>query len=220
MTAARNRPYQRRRQRPVAILVSVLAVLALTSWTVVLINASGGSGVAACPVPNPPVGEVLDPDALAAVPPIAADAVPVRVLNAGGQRGQASLVAAQLGDLGFTNVEPGNDPFFPNEDMECYGQLRFGPAGEGAASTLSLVMPCAELVRDGRQDATVDLSVGTGFGDFNPVRAARDIVDQLAEPTGGSAGAANADPEGAGAAPTPPAVDPELVEEAREAAAC
>ena len=44
--------------------------------------------------------------------------------------------------------------------MECYGQLRFGAAGEAAASTLTLVMPCAELVRDGRADAAVDLSRG------------------------------------------------------------
>jgi hypothetical protein len=126
-------------------------------------------------------------------------------------------VAAQLRDLGFSVQGTGNDPLFPQENLECYGQIRFGAAGEAAASTLTLVMPCAELVRDGRQDAGVDMSVGTGFGDFNPGRAARDALDQLTEPGGGSDGAANADPHAADPAPTQPAIDPELVKEARDA---
>jgi hypothetical protein len=217
MTAARIRPYQRRRRGPVLVVVSVLAVLAVATWTVVLVNASGPSGAASCPVPDPPAGEVLASGTLDEVPPAPPSAVQVRVLNAGGQRGQASLVAAQLGDLGFSVGETGNDPLFPAEDMECYGQLRFGPAGDAAASTLTLVMPCAELVRDGRQDGTVDVSVGTAFGDFNPGRAARDALDQLAEPGGGSDGSANADPNAADAAPAPATVNPELVEEARSA---
>ncbi len=217
MTAARIRPYQRRRRGPVLVVVSVLAVLAIATWSVVLVNASGPSGAASCPVPNPPAGEVLATGALDDVPPVPPSAVQVRVLNAGGQRGQASLVAAQLRDLGFAVKGTGNDPLFPKENLECYGQLRFGAAGEAAASTLTLVMPCAELVRDGRQDAGVDISVGTGFGDFNPGRAARDALDQLTEPGGGSDGAANADPNAADAAPTQPTVNPELVEEARDA---
>jgi LytR cell envelope-related transcriptional attenuator len=218
MATARNRPYQRRRRAPVLIVVSALAVVAIITWTTVLINASGPSGAHSCPVPATPVGEVLDNDALEGIAPIPPTAVPVRVLNAGGQRGQASLVAAQLGDLGFpVAADPGNDPLFPEGDMECYGQLRFGAAGEAAASTLTLVMPCAELVRDGRTDAAVDVSVGTGFGDFNPGRAARDALDQLIEPGGGTDGAANADPNAAEAAPAPPTVDPELLEEARSA---
>jgi hypothetical protein len=219
MTPARTRPYQRRRRTPVIVVVSVLAVLAIATWSVVLTNAAGPSGADSCPVHDPPAGEVLAAGTLDEVAPVPPSTVRTRVLNAGGQRGQASLVAAQLGDLGISVTETGNDPLFPAEDLECYGQLRFGPAGEGAASTLSLVMPCAELVRDGRQDDTVDVSVGTAFGDFNPARAARDALDQLAEPGGGSDGAANADPNAAEAAPalTPTTVDPELVEEARSA---
>lgn len=218
MTAARTRPYQRRRRGPVLVLVSVLAVAAIATWTVVLTGAGSPSGASSCPVPEPPAGEVLADGALDAVPPVPPGSVQVRVLNAGGQRGQASLIAAQLGDLGFSvAADPGNDPLFPEEDMECYGQLRFGPGGEAAASTLSLVMPCAELVRDGRQDATVDVSIGTAFGDFNPGRAARDVLDQLAEPAGGSDGSANADPNAADAAPAPAPVDPTLVAEARDA---
>jgi hypothetical protein len=217
--ARRTRPYQRRRRGPVAVLVSVLAVAAIATWTMVFVNASGPSGPASCPSVDPSPGEVLEAGALDEVAPLAPAAVRVRVLNAGGQRGQANLVAAQLGDLGFAEAaRPDNDPFYPQEDMECFGQLRFGAAGEAAASILAVVLPCAELVRDGRPDDTVDLAVGTAFGDLNPSRAQRDVLDELASPDGGSDGAANADPNAADAptAPPRPAVDPDLLEEARD----
>ncbi|HLU54934.1 MAG TPA: envelope integrity protein Cei [Pseudonocardia sp.] len=217
MTAARTRPYQRRRKGPVLVVVGVLAVLATITWTVVLVNAGGAASATTCPVSEPPAGEVLADGALDQVAPIPPAAVQVQVLNASGQRGQASLVAAQLGDLGFAVQGTDNDPLFPDGNMECYGQLRFGPEGEAAASTLTLVMPCAELVRDGRQGPAVDVSVGTGFGDLNPGRSARDALDQLAEPGGGTDGAVNADPDAPAAAPAPPTVDPELVQQARDA---
>jgi len=216
MAAARTRPYQRRRRGPVLVVVSVLAAAALVTWTTVLISAAGPSGAASCPAPATPAGQVLERDALDAVPPVPPAAVRVQVLNAGGQRGQASLVAAQLDDLGFATTEPANDPLYPEGNMECYGQLRFGTGGEAAASTLSLVLPCAELVRDGREDDTVDVAVGTAFGDFNPATAARDALDQLTEPSGGSDGSANADPA-ATDSPAPPTVDPALLAEARDA---
>ncbi|OLT15488.1 hypothetical protein BJF78_02120 [Pseudonocardia sp. CNS-139] len=216
--ARRSRPYQRRRRGPVLVLVAFLAVVAVATWTTVFVNAGGPSGAASCPVAEPAPGEVLDSGALDEVPPVAPASVRVRVLNAGGQRGQANLVAAQLGDLGFGEAAPpDNDPFYPREDMECFGQLRFGPAGEAAAGTLALVLPCAELVRDARADDTVDVAVGTGFGDLNPSRAQRDVLDELANPGGGSDGAANADPNAAEAPPPPtsPVIDPDLLAEAR-----
>jgi LytR cell envelope-related transcriptional attenuator len=218
MTAARIRPYQRRRRAPLLVVVTVLAVAASTTWSFVLLGAAGPSGAQPCPVPTTPAGEVLEASALDEVAPAPPASVPVRVLNAGGQRGQASLVAAQLGDLGFpAAAEPGSDPLFPDGNMECFGQLRFGPAGEAAASTLRLVLPCAELVRDGRTDPSIEVSIGTAFGDFNPTRAARDALDQLTEPTNGTDGSANADPNAADAAPAAPTLDPQLVSEARGA---
>ena len=192
----RNRPYQRRRRGPVLLVVAVLAVAVAVTWTTVLIKTGGATGVAACPSPaaGPVPGEVLPASALANVAPVPPPAVKVRVLNAGGQRGQANLVAAQLGDLGFPEAAPpDNDPYYADADMECVGQLRFGPAGEGAARTLTLVLPCTELVRDERTDDTVDIAVGTGFRDVNPPRAVRNALDEIG--TGeGSDGSANADP--------------------------
>ncbi|MGI9002180.1 MAG: envelope integrity protein Cei [Pseudonocardia sp.] len=218
-TARPRRTYRRRRQSPVLIVVTVLAMATVVTWTTVLVNASGPAGPASCPAPTqgPSPGESLESDALDEVAPLPPSAVRVRVLNASGQRGQANLVAAQFGDLGFVEeAPPDNDPFYPEGNMECAGQVRFGPAGESAASTLTLVLPCAELVRDGRTDDTVDVSVGTGFGDANPDRAARDALDQLAAPAGGTDGAGNADPVGTDGAPAPaPAVDPAVLAAAR-----
>jgi hypothetical protein len=115
-------------------------------------------------------------------------------------------VAAQFGDFGFAEAAPPtNDPLFPDGNMECTGQVRFGPAGEAGASTVALLLPCAELVRDARTDDTVDVSVGTAFGDLNPVRAARDALDELSAGSSGEGGAAG----------PPPPVDPGVLAEAR-----
>lgn len=205
---------RRRRRGPIIAVVSVLAVIAAITWTTVLVGAGGPAGPQSCPVPAAGVadgaalGESLESGALDAVPPAPPGQVAVRVLNAGGQRGQANLVAAELGDLGFTAAgAPDNDPFFPDGDMECFGQVRFGPAGEAAASTLALVLPCADLVRDGRAEATVDVSVGTGFADVNPPRPVRDVLESLGAPSPADDGAA-------AEAPTPP--DPAVLAQARD----
>ncbi|GAA4704705.1 envelope integrity protein Cei [Pseudonocardia yuanmonensis] len=208
------RPYQRRRTRPVAITVAALAVAALVTWTIVFFNSAAESGLAACNTPAAgSAGNVLDSDALAAAAPAPPAAVRATVLNAGGQRGQANLVAAQLGDLGFGEArQPDNDPLYPNGDLECHGQLRFGQAGEGAAATLQLVLPCLELVRDERGDDSVDVAVGSGFTDVNPGRSVRDALEQLGAPGSGETG------EGQQVAA--PQLDPQVLAEARDTASC
>ena len=125
-----------------------------------------------------------------------------RVFNAGDQRGQGNLVSAQLGDLQFgESASPDNDPQYPDGDLDCIGQLRFGPAGQSAAETLALVMPCVELIRDERSEPDVDVVVGAAFSDVSPGRAARDVLDELSAP--------------AGANGRPAAVDPATLEQAR-----
>ncbi len=217
----RNRPYQRRRRGPVLAMVAVLLVAVAVTWTTVLIKGGSADGTVACPLPaaGPAPGEVLRAAVLANVPPIPPSTVKVRVFNAGGQRGQANLVAAQLGDLGFAQAAPPtNDTFFPDGDMVCKGQLRFGQAGLAAASSVALVVPCAELVRDARGDNTVDVVVGTACGDINPGRAVLDALDELGASGCGKTGSVNADPA-AGNVPPPatPVVDPATLAEARQA---
>ena len=218
---ARVPPYRRRRRTPWVVVVSVLAVAAVATWTTVLVGASSSSAATSCPAAagGAVPGQVVEPSVLDAVAPVPPSAARVRVLNAGGQRGQANLVAAQLGDLGFPEAAPpDNDPFYPDGDMECVGQLRFGQAGEGAARTLTLVLPCTELVRDDRSDDTVDVAVGTGFRDVTPPRAVRNALDQIGT-GGGTDGSANANPAGpAASGGTPPGVDPTVLETARNAA--
>jgi hypothetical protein len=223
LTDVGARPYQRRRRGPILVLIAVVAVAAIVTWTTVFVTSRAGSGPAACPSPKDgkPIGEVLPSAALDATPPVPASGVAIRVFNAGGQRGQALLVAAQLKEWGFGEAAaPNNDPRYPDGDMDCVGQLRFGPAGQAAASTLTLVLPCVELVRDGRTDPSVDVSVGTAFGELNPRRFASGlaVLEQLADPAQGGTGATNADPDAQGEqAPTPPAADPALLQKARAA---
>lgn len=215
--ARTDRPYQRRRKAPLVALLAVLGLLAVAIWTSVLFGlgiAAGGSGSCPPSTAGLPSGQPLAADALDLVAPAAPGTVRVRVLNAGGQRGQANLVAAQFTELGFAQADPpDNDPYFPDGNMDCLGQVRFGPAGDAAASTVALMLPCAELVRDGRADDTVDVAVGTVFGDLNPVRAARDVLEQLSEP--GTDGRANVDPTtGEDLPPTAPTADPATLAEA------
>lgn len=127
-------------------------------------------------------GTNLDNDALDNVAPAEPGGVKVRVLNAGGQRGQAGLVTLALKQLGFQPAAaPGNDPFYPKGQLRCDGQIRFGPDGAAAARTLSLVDPCAQLVRDDRQDATVDFAIGTMFHDATPNKAAGTVLERLSD---------------------------------------
>lgn len=206
--------YRRRTARPVTVLVGVLLVAVIVTWTVVLTNASDAAPGSVCPRPTvaggQAVGEPQSSDALDEVAPAAPAAVRIRVLNGGGQRGQANLVASQLGDLGFTEAaDPSNDPFYPNGDLLCRGNIRYGPAGAAAARTVSLVLPCVPLVLDGRADDTVDVAVGASFGDVNPSKAANEALDQLGSPSGQTDAAENAPL-------ATPSVDPELLAKARD----
>jgi hypothetical protein len=189
------RPYERRRRRPIVITSAVLAAVLVVTWTVVLSTASEGPSSTNCSAPTSgslPGSEITrtELDGVSAAAPRDAR---FQVLNAGGQRGQANLVSAQLRDLEFGEASsPGNDPAFPDGDLGCIGQLRFGPDGEAAAAALTLALPCVELIRDDRRGSVVDIVIGTAFTDVAPGRGARDALDQLASP--GNEGGARADP--------------------------
>jgi hypothetical protein len=223
---ARRPVHYRRRRRPLPAiaLIVVLAAVATIVWIRTLESADKkpdtacnppAAGAATTAVSGQPAadrGTLLPPDALNSVEPLPPDAVKVRVLNANGQRGQAGLVAAQLtSDLGFTKAgEPGNDPVYPAWDMSCLGQIRFGANGDAAARTLSLVVPCAELVRDARPDDTVDLALGQKFEELRPTSAAKEVLRRLTE-----LAARPTDPNG-GQQAAPATVDPALIASARE----
>ncbi|CCH29117.1 envelope integrity protein Cei [Actinosynnema sp. NPDC047251] len=192
--------YRKRRPVPALVLFVVLAVTAVVVWNRVLADAGDVDAAIRCNTPGsapstaaPPeggaapagtpaaMGSVLGHDALDRTEPVPAGSVQFRVFNASTQRNQAKFVATTLTELGFKQAgEPGNDPVYPAQDMTCRGQLRFGAPGAGAARTLSLIEPCLELVRDERQDATVDIAVGKKFSEVKPNHDARKVLDQLA----------------------------------------
>ncbi|MGI8816896.1 MAG: envelope integrity protein Cei [Pseudonocardia sp.] len=204
----RTTAYQRRTARPVAVLVSVLAVVAIVTWSVVLLNTADGPTGSVCPPPAQASGSAVDRAELDQTPPVSPNTVRIRVLNGGGQRGQANLVASQLGELGFTEAaEPINDPIYPDNNLTCRGNIRFGSTGAAAARTVGLVLPCVTLVRDGRADDSVDVAIGTLFGEVNPGKPARDALEQLAGPGGQDA---------AGDTPATPSADPDLLVKAAE----
>lgn len=210
-------PYRRRSARPVAVLLGVLTVLVVVTWTTVFGNAREAPSGTVCPAPSaapagqPQIGAPQPSTALDQTAPVAPATVRIRVLNGGGQRGQANLVASQLGDLGFTEAaDPINDPFYPNGNLNCRGNLRYGPNGAAAARTVSLVLPCLALIKDNRPDDSVDVAVGVLFGEINASKAAKEALRQLGSPGG------QALTDGTGTAPTP-TVDPALLTRARAA---
>ncbi len=171
--------YRRRHLLPMGLLVLVLAVASLLTWIVVFANSTATS-VTSCNAPASGGGTVESRTALDATPAAPPADTAVRVLNGAGQRGSAQLATVELGELGMPQAgEPDNDPLYPAQDLSCVGQIRYGPAGASAARTLSLVVPCAELVDDGRQGAAVDLALGSDFRDITPSQGAQDALKAL-----------------------------------------
>lgn len=209
-------PFRRRNMLPILVVVAVLAVIAIATWARAMSSQEEAAAPVSCPPPAPsatagaapsaagaPTGpgkaatpaafDVVSPNDLVSVRPAPLASTTVRVLNASGQAGRAETTLNKLADYGF-GAPPtggyGNDPLYPQ--MECQAQLRFGDAGKAAAAAVWIIAPCAELVNDGRRDASVDLSLGTFFTDLEPSTDAQEILRILrAAPAGAADGGAN-----------------------------
>ncbi|UJW31400.1 envelope integrity protein Cei [Saccharothrix sp. AJ9571] len=181
----KSRLYRKRRPWPALIVIGVLGVIAMGVWINALVTKDDATSEAIrCdPAPVAPQGVSYTPvahDALDDTAPIPPDKIALKVLNASGIRGQGAITTATLGELGFTEAaEPENDPAYEGVEANCRGQIRYGENGKAAARTLSLIDPCVELVEDNREDASVDLSIGTRFGDPRPNQAGLDILKEL-----------------------------------------
>lgn len=226
---ARVEGYRTRRPLRALLLVVILSAAAGLVWFGVLHQTEKGCQ-SADPVSAAAASshQRLSANGLDGVTPAPPQLTRVQVLNANGVRGEATVVDGALAQLGFApTTKASNDPYHPDFDLRCYGEIRFGTAGQAAARTLSLAVPCAELVRDVRPDAVVDLALGTKFIALRPNDAARGALLQLAGlgRTGlGQAGtsrgglAAQPDPQArseAVPAPAVPVVNPELLALAR-----
>jgi LytR cell envelope-related transcriptional attenuator len=162
---ARIAGYRTRRPKPAVLLAVILSTVAGLVWFSALYQTGAG-----CPRPH----------GLDTVPPAPPQLTRVHVLNANGVPGKAATVDAALTQLGFATTTPANDPQYPAFNLHCYGEIRFGAAGQAGARTLSLAVPCAELVRDLRPDATIDLALGTKFVALRLTEAARIALLDLA----------------------------------------
>ncbi|MBV9012232.1 MAG: envelope integrity protein Cei [Pseudonocardiales bacterium] len=210
---------------PAALLAVILSTVAGLVWFGAL-HQTGD----ACPRPNgDSSSQLLPANGLDTVPPASPQLTRVHVLNANGVRGKAATVGDALAQLGFATTTPANDPQYPAFDLHCYGEIRFSAAGQAGARTLSLAIPCAELVRDLRPDAGIDLALGTKFVALRPTEAARIALGDLAGL--GHPGPAGSSRDGVVAAPQGPpsmtqfvtertqpvpVVNPDLLQRARQ----
>jgi hypothetical protein len=169
-----GRPFRRRNYLPGILTLTALAVAAVTVWVFAFNRPTDVSEVAGCNPPPPAadatqtaLGEHITPGTMTEVAPAKLADTKIRVLNASGQGGQAAEVAGALRDLGYAPPTAANDTVYESTRLECQGQIRFGPGGRAAAAALWLVAPCTELYQDQRTDDTIDLAIGTEFGDLS-----------------------------------------------------
>ncbi|GGC59820.1 envelope integrity protein Cei [Hoyosella rhizosphaerae] len=189
-TDPHGKPYKRRRPIPAVLLISALLVFASVVW--IQAFSIEKAPVSAIECPDPPPGDVAFGERfsrveLAKVPPAPLRLTQVRVFNANGEVGQASAVAAQISELGYesaADVQAGNDPIYTDQNLQCHGQIRFGPEGRAAASALWLAAPCVELIEDDRQDNVVDLALGTYFRNISPTPEGESAIQLLRSTTG------------------------------------
>lgn len=180
-----GRPFRRRVPTPAIITAAILAALGLLAWSIALTGGDSSRVPIDCnqpsvatpdpsaaparggPAPAPaPKLTAMSRDEMLDVAPAALATFGVRVLNASDQRGKAQAVADELMNQGFTLAQGnaiGDDVLYPNRDMNCVGQIRFGEGGKASAAALWLAVPCAQLVIDGRKGTDVDLAIGEYF---------------------------------------------------------
>ena len=198
-TDPQGKPFPRRRRAPWLIMVAVFAVLALFVWAKVLTRSESSATPITCNSPKAPtsaapgsptppaLGMRVGASRLQDVEPAALSATKVRVFNANGEHGQAAEVAQQLSDYGFPSSPVDNDPIYVDLNLDCYGQIRFGPTGRATAASLQLVAPCAELREDTRTDDGADLALGTVFREVAPNTDAEEVLRTLKDPSPGVA---------------------------------
>jgi LytR cell envelope-related transcriptional attenuator len=178
----RRRTRRRNRETPgrpvrACFMITAWAAVAGVTWVYLLHREQLAGQDASCPVS---ATALVSAAALEPVAPVAPGTIEVRVLNATERHGLAAQVATTLQAHGFRLAAAvGNDLLNPPGSMRCIGQIRFGPNGAQAARTLSLMVPCAQLVRDERADHTVELALGAAFSTVDPNPSALTVLSQL-----------------------------------------
>ncbi|MFM7210999.1 MAG: LytR C-terminal domain-containing protein [Actinomycetota bacterium] len=136
-------------------------------------TATGGQTTAA-PEPEPCVTVTVTPGA--GLP--SASQVTTNVYNATDRAGLAAGTAEALQVRGFVIDKIDNDPL--SKTITGVAEIRHGPSGESAAQLMAFYLPGAELVDDGRKDATIDTVLGAAFTE---VAAQSEVDAALAAPS-------------------------------------
>ena len=161
------------RVRALAVL-GVLVLIALVSvvWAIVGDDQGPAKTASAC--------GSIDAKKQVAVPP--PKSVRLRIYNATDRGGLARQVGAQFSRRGFTVIKTDNDP--QREVVTGTAQLRYGPAGAGAAQLLRAYVIKAQPVIDDRTDATVDLVIGASYTDkdITPANQIKAQLERLGPP--------------------------------------
>ncbi len=147
---------------------------------------SAATAAATTPVVNSTLGAVTDINTLRDTRPANPATVLLQVVNASATPGMAKTVTETLRNAGFDSIRDANDDgLYPAQDLRCYGEIRYGPAGSRAARTMLIVVPCATLILDTRFDDSVDFAIGalyTDTGLTDDVRAELTKIKQAATP--------------------------------------
>jgi hypothetical protein len=146
------------RRRPLPALVFLLALTVLTGivWWRVL-HRPDGTNTTSSPSGSSTAPVRCTPGAQAVRLPTPAS-VTVVVLNGAGRDLLATKVTSQLKSRGFTVGTPDT-----TASLAGVGEIRYGTAGRAGATLLSYYLSGAKMVPASRQDAKVEVVLGTGF---------------------------------------------------------
>ena len=200
------RPANRHRRRQSPVVAIVLVVIGM----VILFGAGYGlsriiqgssssdaggspeptssSSTSAAPEPEPCVTVTVTPGAGLPSPA----QVTTNVYNATDRTGLAASTAEELQVRGFLVGAIDNDPLA--KTITGVAEIRHGPSGEQAARLMAFYLPGAELVDDGRSDATIDTVLGAAYTSVAPQS---EVDAALAAPS--------PSPSGPGCSPSPEA---------------
>ena len=109
--------------------------------------------------PAPAAGASAPPCPPEGAAPVPYAQVSVNVFNGANVPGLAAQTAAALAERGFVIASTANSA----ENVAGTARLTFGAAGVAAAYTLAAQLDKPVLVLDARADATVDITVGSGY---------------------------------------------------------
>ena len=149
---------------------------------------TNGATSTSAPEPEPCVTVTVTPGAGLPSPA----QVTTNVYNATDRTGLAASTAEELQVRGFLIGVIDNDPLA--KTITGVAEIRHGPSGEQAARLMAFYLPGAELVDDGRQDATIDTVLGAAY---TAVAPQSEVDAALAAPS--------PSPSGPGCSPSPSA---------------